>query len=140
MEGISDIRIMGMDETRPPKIRKEPYIDLIFRLTHKAPSDWCQDFNDLLASHQYAPKIRREEGLYIEAWVRNIDEIDSQFQEIKQAITRCTREYIEKIQAIESKRDAGNDLQPTEGGPQARLNSIIAGLDFSDDALAAPHN
>src|SRR4030065_749438 len=86
MEGISDIRIVGIDETRPPKIGKEPYIDLYFRLAHKAPIDWCQDFNELLSGHPYAPKIRREEGLYIETWVRTIEEIDSQFREIKQAI------------------------------------------------------
>ena len=31
MEGISDIKIIGIDEKRPPKIRKEPYIDLVFK-------------------------------------------------------------------------------------------------------------
>ena len=133
MEGISDIRIMGMDETRPPKIRKEPYIDLIFRLTHKAPSDWCQDFNNLLAGNQYAPKISLDEGLYIEAWVRSSDEIVAQLQVIKHAITQCTQEYIDRIQMVERTRDAGNNLLPAEDGPQARLNSIIAGLDFSDE-------
>ena len=39
MEGISDIRISGMDENRPPRIGKEPYINLYFRLVHKAPAD-----------------------------------------------------------------------------------------------------
>jgi hypothetical protein len=138
MEGISDIRIVGIDETRPPKIGKEPYIDLYFRLAHKAPIDWCQDFNELLSGHPYAPKIRREEGLYIESWVRTIEEIDSQFREIKQAITQCTRQYIEKIQVIEGKRDAGNDRLQREDGPQGRLNSVIAGLDFSDDDPGTP--
>jgi hypothetical protein len=138
MEGISDIRIVGIDETRPPKIGKEPYIDLYFRLAHKAPSDWCQEFNDLLSGHPYAPKIRRDEGLYIETWVRTIDEIDDQLREIKQAVTQCTRQYIEKIQVIARNRDAGNDLLQREDGPQGQLNRIIAGLDFSDDAPGAP--
>ena len=139
MEGISDIRIVGIDETRPPKIGKEPYIDLYFRLAHKAPIEWCQDFNELLSGHPYAPKIRREEGLYIETWVRTIEEIDSQFREIKQAIIQCTRQYIEKIQVIADKRDAGNNQLQRESGPQGRLNSVIAGLDFSDEARDTPH-
>ena len=139
MEGISDIRIVGIDETRPPKIGKEPYIDLYFRLAHKAPIEWCQDFNELLSGHPYAPKIRREEGLYIETWVRTIEEIDSQFREIKQAIIQCTRQYIEKIQVIADKRDAGNNQLQREAGPQGRLNSVIAGLDFSDEARDTRH-
>ena len=139
MEGISDIRIVGIDETRPPKIGKEPYIDLYFRLAHKAPIEWCQDFNELLSGHPYAPKIRREEGLYIETWVRTIEEIDSQFREIKQAIIQCTRQYIEKIQVIADKRDAGNHQLQREAGPQGRLNSVITGLDFSDEARDTPH-
>jgi hypothetical protein len=53
MEGISDIRITGIDETRPPRIRKEPYIDLCFRLTHKAPVDWCHDFTDHLSKEAF---------------------------------------------------------------------------------------
>lgn len=75
MEGISDLRIIGIDEKRPPKIRKEPYIDVIFKLSHQAPGDWCDDFNALLAKHPATPKIKEKEGLYIEAWVRSPDEI-----------------------------------------------------------------
>lgn len=131
MEGISDIRIAGMDENRPPRLRKEPYINLYFRLLHKAPADWCVGFNDLLAKHEYAPKINIEEGLFIEAWVRSPDEITGLFLHLKEKVTECTVQYIEKI-AI-SKRDADSDndlLQKEGGGEQGRLNKIIAGLDF----------
>lgn len=40
--------IIGIDETRPPKIRKEPYIDISFKLSHQAPIEWCKDLNALL--------------------------------------------------------------------------------------------
>ena len=131
MEGISDIRIAGMDENRPPRLRKEPYINLYFRLLHKAPPDWCEGFNDLLVKHEYAPKINAEEGLYIETWVRNPDEIAGLFQVLKEKVTECTTQYIEKIAASKRESDSDNDLLQKEGGgEQGRLNKIIAGLNF----------
>ena len=36
MEGISDLRIIGIDERRPPIIRKEPYIYLFYIVTQGA--------------------------------------------------------------------------------------------------------
>ena len=131
MEGISDIRIAGMDENRPPRLRKEPYINLYFRLLHKAPPDWCEGFNDLLVKHEYAPKINAEEGLYIETWVRSPDEIAGLFQVLNEEVTECTAQYIEKIAASKRESDSDNDLLQKEGGgEQGRLNRIIAGLDF----------
>ena len=131
MEGISDIRIAGMDENRPPRLRKEPYINLYFRLLHKAPPDWCEGFNDLLVKHEYTPKIYAEEGLYIETWVRSPDEIAGLFQVLKEKVTACTAQYIEKIAASKRDSDSDNDLLQKDGsGEQGRLNRVIAGLDF----------
>jgi hypothetical protein len=130
VEGISDIKIVGMDEKRPPRIRTEPYIDLIFRLSHKAPLDWCRDFNDLLLKQEYSPKIDDQEGLYIETWVRTPDEIVAQFQMIKEKLAECTVQYIEKRRVSDLSKDSDNDLVKQGGGEQGRLNSIIAGLDF----------
>src|SRR3989344_6079474 len=70
MEAISDTRTAGIDEGRPPRIRREPYIDLCFRLTHKAPVDWCQDFTDHQSKVAFPSKIDIKECLYIETWVR----------------------------------------------------------------------
>ena len=132
MEGISDIRIVGIDEKRPPRIRKEPYIDLIFRLSHSAPADWCQDFIELQAKQDYASKINPDEYLYIETWVRKPDEVAGQFEKLKQAVADCNARYIARIEATDLARDDGNaDLQK-EQGPQGELNRIIAGLDFSE--------
>lgn len=131
MEGISDIKIIGMDDKRPPRIGKEPYIDLFFRLSHKVPLEWCIGFNELLVKHEYTPKIKTNEGLFIEAWVRRPDEIAGLFQIIKAKVTECTAQYIENI-AI-SQRDAvsNSDLAQKEGdSEQGRLNKVIAGLDF----------
>ena len=81
--------------------------------------------------HEYTPKIDTKECLYIEAWVRRPDEIAGLFQVLKETVTACIVQYIEKI-AI-SKRDADSDnelLHKEGGGEQGRLNKIIAGLDF----------
>lgn len=130
MEGISDIKIVGIDETRPPKIQKEPYIDLYFKLSHKAPPAWCADFNDLLAKNPYSPKIKSEEGLYIETWVRSPDEITDHLQTLKTSVLECNERYIERLRVNrENAAKASDDLKHGLG-EQGRLNRIIADLDF----------
>jgi hypothetical protein len=132
MEDISDIRITGIDEKRPPQIRKEPYIDLCFRLAHKAPVDWCQDFTDHQANTGFPVKIDTNECLYIQTWVRSPDEIVGHLQMLKKAVAQCNARYIEKIEARERDQDGDNDQLAKETGPQGQLNRIIAALDFSD--------
>ncbi len=132
MEGISDIRIKGIDERRPPRIRREPYIDLCFRLTHKAPVDWCQDFVDHLSKADFPVTIDTKECLYIETWVRLPDEIVGHLQTLKKAVADCNARYIAKIEASERDRDGDIDALAKEAGPQGQLNRIIAALDFGD--------
>ena len=131
MEGISDIKIIGVDETRPPKIRKEPYIDIFFTLSHHAPEEWCADFNRIAADELGKPKISEKEGLYIEAWVREPDEIVALLEMLKAKVAECTRKYIENVER--SIRDASADSASLAGedqGEQGRLNRIVASLDF----------
>lgn len=132
MQGISDIRITGIDEKRPPRIRREPYIDLCFRLTHKAPIDWCHDFTDSQSKAAFPSKIDTNECLYIETWVRTQEEIVPHLQKLKKAVAECNARYIEKIEASERDRDGNIDALAQEAGPQGQLNRIIAALDFND--------
>lgn len=135
MEGISDIRIIGIDDKRPPVIRKEPYIDIVFKLSHQAPVDWCKDFNALLAKHPSTPRIKDKEGLYIEAWVKTPDTIVALLEQLKDKVSECSREYIARIElSIRNAQNANASLSE-ETGEQGRLNRIIAALDF-DDAKA----
>jgi len=131
MEGISDIKICGVDETRPPRIRKEPYIDLYFKLTHQAPKDWCDDFNRLVAKSANPVKIQPATGLFIETWVRNPDEIADVLDYLKQAVTTCSQEYIARIlDAAHAAAEAGGTVE--DAGEQGRLNRIIAALNYDD--------
>lgn len=134
MQGISDINIIGVDETRPPFIRKEPYIDIFFELSHQAPIDWCKDLNSLFALNHTASNanIDEKKGLFIKTWVRTPDEITSLLEQLKEEITECTRQYIERIQ-LNSQQSGGETSETSEtneSSEQANLNKIIATLVF----------
>ncbi len=131
MEGISDIRICGIDETRPPRIRKEPYIDLYFKLSHKAPKEWCEDYNRLVARKKYPAKIDPITGLFIDTWVRKPDEIAGTLEGLKEAVKLCNDEYIARIKA-EAAASASSSNNPGDDGEQGYLNRIIAGLKFDE--------
>lgn len=132
MQGISDISIIGIDETRPPFIRKEPYIDIYFKLSHQAPLDWCKDLNSIFAIKHPSnnAKIDEKEGLFIKTWVRSPEQITSLFEQIKTEITECTRQYIERIQLAARSPDNTDSLQDSVSSAQANLNLIISSLDF----------
>ena len=130
MEGISDIKIVGIDERRPPVIRKEPYIDIFFKLSHKAPTDWCQNFNGLLSKHPGRPKINEKDGLFIEGWVKGPDDISVYLGVLKKTVAQCSEEYIEHIeQALRMASEASVSVSE-ESGEQGRLNRIVSDLDF----------
>ncbi len=130
MEGISDIRIMGIDRKRPPRVRKEPYIDLFFQLTHKAPVDWCQDFVSAQPKMEFAASMNTDDCLYIQTWVRTPEQIPGHLQTLKALVAACNARYIEAIEASVRARDSDSDKLRNEEGPQGQLNRIIAALDF----------
>ena len=137
MEGISDLCIIGLDDRRPPQIRKEPYIDLFFRLNHKAPADWSSLFNELTSKHEYKPSIKPEEGEFIDAWVRTPREIPTLLNTLKETITKCTEMYIERVE--ERRRAArGNQASTDSVSPeQAELNRVVEGLKFDQPDLVS---
>jgi hypothetical protein len=135
MEGISDLKIVGIDDKRPPIIRKEPYIDLFFKLSHQAPADWCSDFNALMRKHPTAPRIKEKEGVYIESWVKTPDEIVGFLSLLQDKVKDCNRQYIERINQAANTANSANSALKEESGEQGRLNKIIATLDYSDRVL-----
>jgi hypothetical protein len=132
VEGISDIKIIGIDEKRPPIIRNEPYIDLFFKLSHQAPADWCSDFNSLMSKHPGSPKIKQQEGLYIESWVKTPDAIVAYLEQLKAKVAECSVMYIDRIEQSARDTRTVDPSQVVETSPQGRLNKIIAELVFDD--------
>jgi hypothetical protein len=129
MEGISDIKINGLDQLRPPQILKEPYINLFFELSHKAPKEWCDDFNRLIGKRTYPVKIDPPVGLFIETWVRKPHEIEAILVGLKKVIKACNEEYIARIEA-ERNAVVNVNFKNDKGGEQGLLNKIIDDLNF----------
>lgn len=132
MESISDIRIIGIDEKRPPRVRKEPYIDLFFMLSHKPPKKWCEDFNKLTKDLVPPVKINENEGIFIDAYVRDMSHIPAHLDKIKKKITACNEQYLENIRQRELVEAAKNTSLYAALGEQGKLNAIIAALKFDD--------
>ena len=134
MKGISDLKIIGIDETRPPYIRKEPYIDIFFKLSHKAPTDWCKDLNNLMAGQKITSHatVNEKDGEFIAAWVRNPDEIITLLETLKLMITECSKQYIAQIQLAAQKSNEANNSHAEYTSEQSNLNRILASLNFED--------
>ena len=129
MKDISDLKIIGIDETRPPVIRTEPYIELYFKLIHKAPRAWCQVFNECVGKSAYSIAIKIDDGMFIETWVRKKDEIEDVFKMIQEAIKTSIAQYIENIEA-KTRAMASQSVGVEATGEQLELNQIIMGLDY----------
>ena len=132
MTAFEEIRISGIDETRPPKVRKESYIDLHFMLSRQVPEDWCEDFNVFGRRINPAAKIDKNSCLTIDTYVNDMDRIPLQLTELKEAVTECNRQYLEKLRQRELALAAEKTALEGEGGEQQRLNLIVSALEFDD--------
>jgi len=127
-----DIKIIGIDETRPPLVRKEPYIDLFFQLSHKVPEDWCEDFNDLTKKLNPPIKIDKSKALFIETYVRDMSQIVEHLETIKRKIITCNEHYIKRRQERELAAQAKLSAVQGISGKQSKLNKIIGALVYND--------
>jgi hypothetical protein len=130
MQTINDIKIVSIDDERPPVIRKEAYIDLYFKLSGKAPMDWCEDFNALGRQITPGVKIEKNVGLCVEAWVKDMTQIAPHLEKIKQSILDCNEQYIEKARQKQAALLAANASAVGNDSEQFKLNEIIADLKF----------
>ena len=132
MNDINDIKIIGTDETRPPQIRKEAYIDVYFKLSMQAPEDWCDEFNALGRKINPAVKIDIKNGIIIEAWVKHMNDLPAHLEKIKLKVKECNELHIEKarLKAIAMAASVASKLG--SGSQQSALNDIVAGLKFDN--------
>ena len=130
MSSFTAIKIIGLDETRPPRIRKEAYIDLFFKLSEQAPADWCEDFNALGRRLNPGAKIDPASGVCIDTYVNDMEKIAAHLAEIRKTVSECNERHVEKIRQREAELAASNALLREQGGAQHRLNEIIDALDF----------
>ena len=129
MKEIQNLKIIGVDPTRPPIIRKEPYIELYFQLNHDAPKDWLREFNELVSNGPYPIKIKPDQPKIIETWVRSSSEIEDAFKHIKSSVAECIASYQARLLSKLNEQQAAQSgiVLSTE---QIALNAIIANLPF----------
>ena len=132
MSDITDIKVIGFDNDRPPRIRKEAYIDLYFQLSQKAPLDWCEDFNALGRRVNPSPKIDKNKGLHIETYVNNMNLIAQQLASVKKLLLECNQQYQQKIDEKARILAASNASLQGQDGEQFKLNQIVDALNFDD--------
>jgi hypothetical protein len=130
MNEMYDLKIVGIDNTRPPKLRKEPYIDLVFTLSEKAGTEWCREFNALFENGDYSVKAGTIDDASIETWVRDMEEIPGHLEMLKAKAAECNERLNERRRAAARVADDKNTALAGEQGAQGRLNEIIAGLEF----------
>ena len=130
MTQLTAITITGIDPGRPPRIRKEAYIDLYFVLSEDPPEDWCEDFNALGRRVNPMAKVDIKQRGFINTYANAMDAIPAHFAEIKQAVADCNTQYLEKIQQRASDLARDNAASGKAEGPQQQLNAIIESLDF----------
>ena len=130
MKSISELKIAGIDAARMPQIRKEPYIDLVFKLSDRAPKDWCQDFNMLFTNAEYSVRVDMVDRMYIETWVRNMAEIPDHLEMLKEKVQQCNQNFHDREQARAQVALNGNSALLQEQGEQGLLNDIISKLNF----------
>ena len=114
---FSEIKIIGIDTNRPPRVRKESYIDLFYQLSQDAPEEWCDDFASFGRQVNPLAKIDLKKPAFISTYVHDMDAIPQHFEQL---------EHREMLLARE------NAASREQGDQQYRLEEIIASLDFDN--------
>ena len=132
MSDIKEIRIVGFDKDRPPRVRKEAYIDLFFQLSQKAPLGWCEDFNALGRKTNPSPKIDINKGVHIASYVNNMNQIAHHLVAVKALLQECNQQYQQKLDEKSRILAASNASLQGQDGEQLKLNQIVDAISFDD--------
>ncbi len=130
MQDDTEIKIIGIDSKRPPFIRKEPYIDLVFELSVQTTKQWNEDFVGLFKNSEIRPKIDAAKSVFIQTWTRTMDEIPDHLELLKSKVTECNQMAVDRQAALDLLAMSGSESLEGATGPQGQLNAIIAGLKF----------
>lgn len=128
MRDIQALKVKGIDPNRYPILKNKNYIDIIFELSAKAPSDWCTLFNNLFSKDRGNVRIDPTEGYFIETWVRNMEDIPNKLQQIKENVRLSNQAYMDKIEEERKHRERSQNTKATLESD--KLDQIINSLDF----------
>ena len=135
MDDLTELKIIGIDPTRPPKLQRMPCIDLVFELSAQAPPAWCEEFNMLMGKQPYTTRIDPKTGKYIETWVRQPEEIPRALERMKKGVQEVTETQLAATRArAQAEADRLNVPGTQVSEAQLALDSIVAALDFDTPA------
>lgn len=126
---VTNIKIIGFDEERPPTMQARPCIDLIFQLDQEAPAEWCKVFGNVSGGQRYNIKIDPEVGLFLETWVKAPGDISGSVDTMKSLVAESNVAY-------DALLNSRKDVVVTTTGEvvitpeQQALNSLVAGISF----------
>lgn len=132
MPAFTELKIVGFDADRLPRIRKEPYIDLFYQLSEVAPEEWCEDFVNFGRHVTPMAKVDKDKRIFIGTYVKDMDAIPAHLEQLKQAVRECNSYLIEKIKQREQAASDRKAALQEQGGEQFKLNEIVASLDFDE--------
>ena len=132
MTSFNEIKIIGIDASRPPRVRKEAYIDLFYQLSEDAPVEWCEDFAGFGRELNPLAKVDQTKRGFINTYVNDMSVIPTHFEQLKQAVVDCNAQFLEKLRQREVALAKDNADLSEQGGQQFQLNEIIASLDFDE--------
>ena len=130
MEEFKELKIIGLDENRPPKAEgrgDKSIIHLFLKLSHKASVNWCQDFNRLLEGAIPSVHIKVDGGLFIETWVRKPEEIQGHITSIQEKVRAVNEQYENRL--IEKQKQFDKSIQE-QSQLQEKIDSIVDSLKF----------
>ncbi len=132
MSRFKEIKITDFDASRPPRIRKEAYIDLFYQLSGEAPAEWCDDFESTGRHLNPPAKVDKFTRCFINTYVNDKEVIPGHLEQLKLAVFDCNTQYLEKIR--QRAKDLEEDQQSLreQGGEQYRLNEIVESLRFDN--------
>lgn len=130
MTSFNEIKIIGFDEDRLPRVRKEAYIDLFYQLSEEAPEEWCEDFERYGRQIHPPAKVDKSKRCFINTYINDMNDIPVQFEQLKLAVLECNAQYREKLRQREEALARENANLSMQGGKQYELNEIVASLKF----------
>ncbi len=128
MSDTTTIKIIGIDPKRYPDLSKNNYIDISYKLSEKAPKQWCVIFNDIFKNDGNV-RIDIDSSQFIDTWVRDMEDIPWRFITIKEKIELTNKLYQEKL--IDDEKAKKDSYNQNKSEKSIRLDEILDSLDFN---------
>ena len=130
---VTQYKVVGVDESRPPLIQPRPCIDLVFQLNEEAPRAWCEEFQAITGKQPFSITLDPEIGLHIETWVRKPEQVAQSLDNVKSLVALANEAYMKRLTRESQVVVSSDDSEVVISPAQKALNDVVAGLVFETD-------